>query len=124
TQALRRASTTPAAIESEDEPQTIPPTLVSSPSLNMGPQVHPAVIQPPVMPPPHVEARERPAPVYTPAMQSNPLYQPAAPATPYPVASGRRPPWWLFVVIPLLLVLFVGGMLIGLHINRRTSPTT
>jgi serine/threonine protein kinase len=129
--ALRQAGATPLIEQEEDQQYTIPPTVVSSPLVNRPDQTlqaHPAPIQPPLMPSsPNDGFRGGSTPAYTHTTQNDPAYQPLVPNTPYPVSSRQRPPWWVFISILLVLVLFVGGILIGLQINRsplNTKPSS
>ena len=48
------------------------------------------------------------------------------PVTPYPVlpASGRQQPLLLFIGLLLVIILVVGGILVGLQLNKGTTPTT
>jgi serine/threonine protein kinase len=121
-QALHQASTTSARAQVEHE-QQIPPTVLSSPLAVPAAQIQPPPILPqPASTPVADVAKESAA--YTPAPQFYPNRQPATPDTPYPPSSGRRPPWWIFIGILLVLVLFVGGVIIGLQINHFSPNTT
>jgi serine/threonine-protein kinase len=124
-QALYQASTTPV-IEPVQSEQSIPPTVLSSPlavQSDQTPQIHRAPIPPQITPTPPIAVGREPV-AYTPAPRVHPNHQPAGPETPPPSSSGQRPPWWIFMGILLILVLFVGGVIIGLQINHAPTTTT
>src|SRR5207253_5160789 len=45
----------------------------------------------------------------------------AQPVTPYPVPAHRLQPWLIFIGILLVLVLVIGGVLVGLQLNKGTT---
>lgn len=119
-QAGNRSTITPS---SESQEQSIPPTQLSAPLVDSTIRAGetPAALIPP--PPPIMQSfpnngmREK-------AAQAQTYTTPAYPSpTPHPT-SGQRPPWWIFIGILLVLVLFVGGILIGLQLNRPPASTT
>src|SRR3989440_12266402 len=48
----------------------------------------------------------------------------AQPVTPYPVPGNRLQPWLIFIGILLVLVLVIGGVLVGLQLNKGATGTT
>ncbi|HEX6554809.1 MAG TPA: protein kinase [Ktedonobacteraceae bacterium] len=48
----------------------------------------------------------------------------AQPVTPYPPPEHRLQPWLIFIGILLVLVLVIGGVLVGLQLNKGTTGTT
>jgi serine/threonine protein kinase len=49
---------------------------------------------------------------------------PIQPVTPYPVSVNRLQPWLIFIGLLLVLILVVGGVLVGLQLNKGTTGTT
>ncbi len=120
-QALRQAGT--RATQSEEEPkQSISPTQFSAPPLDSTLRAGetPAALIPP--PPPVMQSF--PNNTRAKAAQAQTYTTPVYPSTRPHSLSGRRPPWWIFIGIPLILVLLVGGVLIGLHLSNSHANTT
>ena len=46
------------------------------------------------------------------------------PVTPYPTPVNRLQPWLIFIGLLLVLILVIGGVLVGLQLNKGTSGTT
>jgi serine/threonine protein kinase len=121
--ALRQAGIRATQPEKELK-QSIPPTQLSAPLIDSTLRAGetPAALIPP--PPPVMQSfpnntREKAAQAQTYTTQAY------SPAMPHPT-SGRRPPWWLFIIIPLVHVLFVVIILIGLHLSNshvNATPT-
>jgi serine/threonine protein kinase len=103
----------------------------------------PTVISPPrVMPPPvAVPRQETPQPVdqtvNTGSETSTPTRlrsEPSSggfshnrfiqPVTPYPSSVNRLQPWLIFIGILLVLILVIGGVLVGLQLNKGATGTT
>ncbi|GHO90998.1 hypothetical protein KSF_010460 [Reticulibacter mediterranei] len=122
--ALHQAAATSIVKQSEEDlEQSIPPTQLSAPLVDSTIRAGetPAALIPP--PPPVMQSfpdngmRNKAAQAQT---YTTPVYPSP---TPHPT-SGQRPPWWIFIGILLILVLFVGGILIGLHLNRSSASIT
>lgn len=102
----------------------------------------PTVISPPrVMPPPVTLPRqETPPPVDQTVNTSSGTSAPTRlrskpssggflesgfrqPITPYPASVSRLQPWLIFIGVLLVLILVIGGVLVGLQLNRGTIST-
>jgi serine/threonine-protein kinase len=48
---------------------------------------------------------------------------PISPNTPYPASTNRLQPWLIFIGILLVLILVIGGVLVGLQINKGATAS-
>jgi serine/threonine protein kinase len=123
--ALRQATTTLTVKRSEEGlEQSIPPNQFFAPLVDSTIRAGetPSALIPPSPPImhsfPNNGVREN-------AAQAQTYTTPPAYSSPKPhPTSGQRPPWWVFIGILLVLVLFVGGVFIGLQLNRSSTSTT
>ena len=49
---------------------------------------------------------------------------PPSPHTPYPATANRLQPWLIFIGLLLVLILVIGGVLVGLQLNKGTTAST
>ena len=101
------------------------------------------VISPPraVLPPSAVARQEPPPPVSQTVYASSDTSAPtrassnpssggfsnsgfSQPITPYPAPVNRLQPWLIFIGLLLVLILVIGGVLVGLQLNKGTIGTT
>jgi serine/threonine-protein kinase len=123
--ALRQAAAPLTTTRSEEDlEQSIPPTQLSAPLVDSTIRAGetPAALIPP--PPPVMQSFPNNGMRDNAAQAQTYTTPPAYPSpTPHPT-PGRRPPWWIFIGILLVLILFVGGIQIGLQLNRSSASTT
>jgi serine/threonine protein kinase len=136
-QALREGSIGQGRYQADDQQNSIPtllsevrPPIASPPPAHAQPsaqeQVH---SMPPILNTLPAQHPQTPAsmPAWvnaapTPGSYRQSDYQ-APTNTPYPPVPHRQQPWWVIIALLLALVLVVGGVLIGLQLNRGTSTT-
>src|SRR5579859_6235593 len=52
------------------------------------------------------------------------LHSPLSPNTPFPATANRLQPWLIFIGLLLVLILVIGGVLVGLQLNKGTTAST
>lgn len=126
-QALRNAVAT-TNYHSETEMRNAP-TVISASQSNSPIETLPRYqTPPPVQQPANTPPGSATAPAW---LRNEPargeLTPPVTPSSPYaipsPVPGNRQQPWLIFIGVLLILALIVGGVLIGLQINKGTNGT-
>ncbi|MFL5695886.1 MAG: serine/threonine-protein kinase [Ktedonobacteraceae bacterium] len=110
---LRNAVTNSGSLSETQERNA--PTMISSP------QVMPAPVDQTVY-----ASSGTPAPTRLRSDPSSGGFVPDGliqPVTPYPASVNRPQPWLIFIGILLVLILIIGGVLVGLQLNKGTNGT-
>ncbi len=96
------------------------PTVISS---------HRPQVSPPTPPPPSDQSANAVIETALPTRPHNepssggfsPPVAPAYPVTPYPAPTNKQQPWLIFFGVLLVLILTLGGVMVGLLLNRGTT---